>query len=245
MALIKCPECNKEVSSSAVSCPHCGYEIKEYYDNKIAEEQIKKEEEIKKQIKERQDAKENIKRRYEDAEKNKDMTISILKNCYKHETIMSIVMGILSIISIIITITVIRNFHEELGQENPIRLLVFILIIISLGLLLSYSSKSNLKKEYKKRLKKAEMNILIYEDYMIEEDKRKEEIQRKIEENEKIQEEREERLYEIEHPECPNCKSRNTHRIKNTSRIISVAVLGLASSKIGKQYKCGKCGHMW
>jgi hypothetical protein len=27
MALIKCPECTKEVSSSAVSCPHCGFQI--------------------------------------------------------------------------------------------------------------------------------------------------------------------------------------------------------------------------
>lgn len=28
MALIKCPECGKEVSSSAPSCPHCGYVLK-------------------------------------------------------------------------------------------------------------------------------------------------------------------------------------------------------------------------
>ena len=29
MALIRCPECNKEVSDSASSCPHCGYPLKE------------------------------------------------------------------------------------------------------------------------------------------------------------------------------------------------------------------------
>lgn len=27
MALIKCPECNKEVSTAATICPHCGYPI--------------------------------------------------------------------------------------------------------------------------------------------------------------------------------------------------------------------------
>ena len=27
MALIKCPECQKEVSDSAVSCPSCGCEV--------------------------------------------------------------------------------------------------------------------------------------------------------------------------------------------------------------------------
>ena len=28
MALIKCPECNKEVSDCAEACPHCGYPLK-------------------------------------------------------------------------------------------------------------------------------------------------------------------------------------------------------------------------
>ena len=27
MSLINCPECNKEISDKAKSCPHCGYEI--------------------------------------------------------------------------------------------------------------------------------------------------------------------------------------------------------------------------
>lgn len=29
MAIILCPECGKEVSDNAVSCPHCGYQLKE------------------------------------------------------------------------------------------------------------------------------------------------------------------------------------------------------------------------
>lgn len=28
MALIKCPECSKEISDKAASCPHCGYSLK-------------------------------------------------------------------------------------------------------------------------------------------------------------------------------------------------------------------------
>ena len=27
MALIQCPECGKEISTSALSCPHCGYPL--------------------------------------------------------------------------------------------------------------------------------------------------------------------------------------------------------------------------
>lgn len=34
MALVKCPECGKEVSNSAAVCPNCGYGIKKYYDEK-------------------------------------------------------------------------------------------------------------------------------------------------------------------------------------------------------------------
>ena len=28
MALIKCPECGKEISDTAKSCPNCGYSLK-------------------------------------------------------------------------------------------------------------------------------------------------------------------------------------------------------------------------
>lgn len=46
-------------------------------------------------------------------------------------------------------------------------------------------------------------------------------------------------------PSCPNCKSANTKRIGTVNRAASVSVAGVASSKIGKQYKCKSCGHMW
>lgn len=36
MALINCPECNKEISDTARSCPHCGYKMKMMNPEKIA-----------------------------------------------------------------------------------------------------------------------------------------------------------------------------------------------------------------
>lgn len=44
MALTKCPECNKEVSDTAETCPHCGYRLKRttprptttYYNNRAS-----------------------------------------------------------------------------------------------------------------------------------------------------------------------------------------------------------------
>lgn len=49
----------------------------------------------------------------------------------------------------------------------------------------------------------------------------------------------------LEQPTCPICKSRNTHRISTANRVLSVSTLGLASSKIGKQYECKDCKHKW
>ena len=48
-----------------------------------------------------------------------------------------------------------------------------------------------------------------------------------------------------DHPECPMCKSHNTRRISTANRAVSVATVGLASSKIGKQYECFNCKHKW
>ncbi len=44
---------------------------------------------------------------------------------------------------------------------------------------------------------------------------------------------------------CPECGSTDTKRISADNRAFSVAVYGLASSKIGKQYQCNNCGHKW
>ena len=42
MSLIKCPECNNDVSTAAETCPKCGYPIKKYIERKIDEKIEKK-----------------------------------------------------------------------------------------------------------------------------------------------------------------------------------------------------------
>ena len=42
--------------------------------------------------------------------------------------------------------------------------------------------------------------------------------------------------------ECPYCHSTNTHKLSIISRGTSTLMFGLASSKIGKQWHCNKCG---
>lgn len=44
---------------------------------------------------------------------------------------------------------------------------------------------------------------------------------------------------------CPMCGSKKVRRIGNVNRAASIAVTGLASSKIGKQYECDNCHHKW
>lgn len=44
---------------------------------------------------------------------------------------------------------------------------------------------------------------------------------------------------------CPICGSTSVKKISTANRVASTAMVGIASGKIGKQYKCGKCGHMW
>lgn len=45
--------------------------------------------------------------------------------------------------------------------------------------------------------------------------------------------------------QCPMCKSTNIKKISTTSRMVSVVTVGLASGKLGKQYKCERCKYMW
>ena len=42
--------------------------------------------------------------------------------------------------------------------------------------------------------------------------------------------------------QCPYCKSWDTDKISTASRVASVAMVGVASGKIGKEWHCNKCG---
>ena len=54
-----------------------------------------------------------------------------------------------------------------------------------------------------------------------------------------------ERIRQMNAPKCPHCNSTNIERITTVDRAVSIGMTGLASGKIGKQYKCKSCKHMW
>ena len=44
---------------------------------------------------------------------------------------------------------------------------------------------------------------------------------------------------------CPNCGAVAGKKISALSKDISITIHGVASDKIGKTYKCEKCGYLW
>lgn len=47
-------------------------------------------------------------------------------------------------------------------------------------------------------------------------------------------------------PACPLCNSKEyVKRISTFSRMMSISIVGLASSKFGKQYECTHCKFKW
>ena len=46
-------------------------------------------------------------------------------------------------------------------------------------------------------------------------------------------------------PRCPTCGSTDIKKLDSLDRTVSTAVWGIASGKIGKQFKCRNCGYMW
>lgn len=84
-----------------------------------------------------------------------------------------------------------------------------------------------------------------YRDYM------KHEREKAIELSDCIREQQEEskrkKLEELSKlPVCPICGTKkNVRRISTLNRSASIALTGLASAKIGKQYECTYCGHFW
>ena len=96
-------------------------------------------------------------------------------------------------------------------------------------------SVTNSWSEYEKLLENRR------EQARIDEERHEAMVQRELEE--KREEEKRREL--AEHPVCPMCGSKNTNRISTLNRAVSVGTLGLASSKIGKQYECKNCKHKW
>lgn len=256
MALINCPNCGRSnVSDSAEKCPECGYNIKAHFEEikkeqeniekqKIIEDQRKQKEVEQKTEDEKQiecpechklfsakssicpncglslDNKENVKRlneinKLEQVVKNNK---SLLIKC----TLWILIYIILCIGSSIIFAHLGWDTFTE-GIVFFFGLIAFVLLLITAGILYAH-----FEDESKLKLAKED-----YDKYL--EQKKEAQIQAELASIEKHQK-------YLNNAQCPYCHSRNTKKISTASRATSVALVGIASKKIGKQWHCNNCG---
>lgn len=234
MALVTCPECGREkVSDSAVACPECGYGIKEHFEKIRAIEAAEKRraEEQKRAEKAKQEAEEKRRvqeqARIEQAPQRQKQAIEQLEKKIQQYKICEII----GVVAIIVFVAVwIYGLIDMSWSNNAclVGIAIFVFYIVF--------SSSQVKKCEKERIK-AKNEFDEYERLL--EKRAKEERKRQAEEYR-----RKEALLSKNVP-CPVCGSRDTYRIGTLDRATSIAVTGLASGKIGKQYKCRNCKHMW
>lgn len=243
MALIKCPECGKEnVSDGAMYCPECGFGIKEYFE-KIEKERLQEEKREQKRIeedKQKELEKQEKIRSVEEVEKKKSLAQYKLrkleKDVVERQKRVNICMAITALCLLATIILYISGWNSLEDIYIKFSIIFFlttaflIFITIRERLLLS-SAKENFengKDKFQALEKGQNVNIDMMDlspitgfEYIP--------------------------LKGISYigVQCPVCHSVNVKRISTTNRVISVSAVGLASSKIGKQYKCNDCSHMW
>lgn len=124
-------------------------------------------------------------------------------------------------------------------------LFLFAYIGFALFGILGVISYPNEIKKIKSKIKNIEFDLVDVEAYVAKEKELQQKLQTMEDERKAQEAARKNEQYQYDHPECPICKSRNTSRISTLNRAISVGAVGLASSKIGKQYECYHCKHKW
>lgn len=230
MALVKCPECGREkVSDSADMCPDCGYAIKIHFEKVKAEEEAKRQAYEKARLEEQ--AKIEAQQRLERmcSPEVQEKTIERLKE-KKKKAIQTIWISAVSLIVcfFLLVWSWSNSRHGSLG---------FIILISLFGGFIAFGMLLNGHSDYSNAdldLDAATKDMHKYYDR----------VQQRLNEavaslNQSTAE------YNAKHPACPNCGSRKTERISTLNRSASVALTGLASSKIGKQYECKNCKHKW
>lgn len=268
MALVKCPECGREkVSDTAEACPECGYGVKAHFErikreeraNKVLEEKRKAEEEQRRKHEEWKKAEEkkrlehkkmlqehpemakaikekeieNARKKLEEAQAQKAALVQRLKKEKNSEIKAKILCAIWASFW---TAVCIWSFCAS--EQGSLGLLIVIAFFCAAGgwalLILSSGSVEQMERD----IQTASNSVEEYKKVL---DARV--AQARIE-SQKMQEEK--ALEEsLKHPKCPNCGSTNTQRISTLNRAVSIGTVGLASSKIGKQYECKKCKHKW
>lgn len=253
MALIKCPECGKEVSDRAPACIHCGFPLQRVQiETIIAEDTKENKTEVKEQgiIKEVQNPNKPVPHKEtekevkeetptEAAQRQKE-TIKQLKKSLREDRLMTFI----SLICLVGIIVLAAHIWKAMDHGDLFFVLVIVLYIGLLPLMFFIAAVTDIPK-CRDKLEAAQHDISAYDKVVEQQKKEAEERKQEQERINKAMREHEEAVKAAQHPRCPMCGSTNTERISTLNRATSVAMVGLASSKIGKQYQCNNCKHKW
>ena len=227
MALVKCPECGREnVSDSAAACPDCGYSIKEHFDRIKADEKRLADEKAAEEQK-KADA-EDLARRLKESEPQRKQEAIQRVQRQKSIATRNTVCGALMMCFFPVAYVVIRI--------NGGAFTIILCIICGLVGLYNFTNGLKDRKQAIQNLDNISTELERVEASIASRERQQAEAKRRLQE---------ELSRKNPLPVCPLCGSKNTEKISTVSRATSVAMVGLASGKIGKQYKCKKCKHMW
>ena len=225
MALINCPECGHQISDKAISCPQCGYPLKDT--NLSLNEQKSKCEADIAGIEEKKAS--SDKKIVREKEKIRLSEISADVEMPKAPSVswkFIISMAAVAVIGMIFSI----NGWQTLA------ILFFIF-----GFLMPITLCTLFYRDEKQKYLYARKDFESYKKDVLENRRRKMKEMQEKGINQTVIED------EIGKPEikCPNCGSVDTETISTGAKVLSTAAFGLASGKIGKNYKCRHCGYIW
>ena len=191
MALIKCPECGKEVSDKAEVCMNCGYSIKQFM----------------------------IEKEFNDNAKSYYCLRCATFPCFVRQWL--------------------KDYEELI--KNPICIhcgakLYEVPKELGLTPYLDCKGDQNKAEALKKRFR---------EEYIMKQPEFDEAAYRKAYRLDLEPEKKPFATAPRLGPQCPVCGSTNTSKIGILGRSTSIFAFGLASNKIGKNWKCHNCGNTW
>lgn len=226
MALVKCPECGREkVSDTAAACPDCGYGIKAHFDKIEQEkEEKRKKEELRKLEEERREEEKRIREERANEEKAMLDAMPAPQKPFPVQPLIGVFWGGMAILMF---------YCDSFFMGLVMSFFAFIFIV---GGYSNYQDKKRIYELSLRDMERAKRETLALErmDKAIA-----------AEQNAKIMNAINPFKEITNGVRCPMCGKNAGRKISTFSRSISVAAAGLASGKIGKQYECSSCGHMW
>ena len=229
MAIIICPECQKEISDKSIYCSHCGYPLSTTKNNNqstnLTSNKIQKKEEEQISL---------------DKEEQKIKEIMDATNLPKRKPFINFLLVISIILFIIDFSLIIALSVAPNGTNNNNISLIFIeLVVLIIAIVCficgisSLKESRNLYNQYHNNPIKYKRQIAIkyYKNIQKEEfAKKQKQMNQSLSNN---------------IPKCPTCGSTNLKKITATQKASNAVLFGLFGNKRKKQFHCNTCGYEW